>query len=162
MNDTTLIQIEDIKNVTSISDNIDVAMLEPFLFNAQEMYIRPVCGDALMDAMLASVASGGTGYTTLIDNQVLYALAYCTWYSAAPFLNFKTQRKGIVTQSSDNSTNVTLDEFGVYTSRIESMQTFYLRRLREFLDDNDTTYPLYAKDDDITPSSSSSIFLGFA
>lgn len=161
MTDTTLIQIEDIKSVTSISDNIDVAMLEPFLFNAQEMYIRPVCGDALMDAMLADVAAGGTGYTTLISNYALYALAFSTVFSFLPFNLMKIQKKGIVKQSSDNSESVSIDEFGLLSTRIENSMTFYIRRLRKYLNENNNTYPLYACDDDITPSNSSSIFLGF-
>ena len=162
MNDTTLIQIEDIKNVTSISNNIDVEMLEPFLFNAQEMYIRPVCGDAMYDAMIAEVGAGtGSTYTSLIENYVMYALAYSTWFSAAPFMHIKTQKKGIVLQNSDNSTNATMDEFSMYVQRIENTQTFYLTKLKDYLDDNKSTYSLYATTDQINPSNSSSIFLGF-
>ena len=161
MNDTTLIQISDIKNVTSISDNVDVEILEPFLFNAQAMYISPITGDALYSAMLDDVASGGTTYQTLIENFVLFALSYACWYSAAPFMHFKTHKKGVVKQSSPDSESVTMDEFGTYTQRIENTMTFYLRKLRTYLNDNKTLYPLYCADDDITPSNSSTIFLGF-
>jgi len=163
MEDTLLITIEDIKNVTSISDNVDVSILEPFLATSQDMYIRPVVGDSLMDAMIASVASGGTQYQALIDNYILKALAYSTWFSAAPFLHFKTHKKGIVVQSSDNSTNVTPEEFSIYVQRIENNQTFYLRRLKDYLDTSaaKALYPLYATTDQINPSNSSSIFLGF-
>jgi len=163
MNDTLLITIEDIKNVTSISDNVDVAQLEPFLATSQDMYLRPLVGDALMDAMLDSVASGGTGYTNLIQNFCLNALAYSTWYSAAPFMHMKTQKKGIVLQNSDNSTNVTTDEFSIYSQRVENNMTFYLRRLKTYLDTAaaKVLYPLYATTDQINPQNSSSIFLGF-
>jgi len=163
MNDTVLIEINDIKQVTSISDNVDVEQLSPFLFTSQEMYIRPVVGDALMDAMVASVASGGTGYTSLINNYILYPLAYSTWYSSAPFLHMKTQKKGIVKQNSDNSDNVSLDEWTVYSQRIENNMTFYLRRLKTYLDTAaaKALYPLYCTTDQISPKNGSSIFLGF-
>lgn len=160
MEDTLLITIEDIKEVTSISDNVDVEMLEPFLATSQDMHIRPVVGDALMDAMLDDVASGGTTYKTLIENYILKALAYSTWFSAAPFMHMKTQRKGIVLQNSDNSTNVTPEEFSIYIGRVEGSMTFYLRRLKDYLDNNKTLYPLYTQSDQINPTSSSSIFLG--
>jgi len=160
--DTTLINIEDIKTVTSISQNIDVEMLEPFLFNAQEMYIRPICGDALMDAMLVDVATGGTAYSTLINNQIIYALSYSVVHSFLPFNHIKIQKKGVLLQTSDSSTSASMDEFTMLSQRIENSQTFYLRRMKDYLDDNLTLYPLYAKDDQITPTSSSSIFLGFA
>ena len=161
MEDTVLITIDDIKQVTSISENIDTQMLEPFLFNAQEIYIRPICGDALMNAMVDDVATGGTTYSELINNYIIYALSYASWFSAAPFMAYKTEKKGIVKQSSDNSDNLDTTEMSIYLQRIENMMTFYLSRLRTYLDDNSSTYPLYCKDDDILPSNSSSIFLGF-
>jgi len=164
MEDTLLISIEDIKAVTSISDNIDVSMLEPFLATSQDMYIRPVVGDALMDAMIASVATGGTTYQSLIDNYVLKALAYSTWFSAAPFLHMKTQKKGIVLQSADDSTNISLDEWSVYSQRIENNMTFYLRRVKDYLDTAaaKALYPLYASNKQINPQNSSGIFLGYS
>jgi len=153
--------IKDIQNLTSISDNIDVEILSPFLYNAQEMYIRPVCGDALMDAIIVDAETGGTTYETLIENYIFYPLAYATWFSSAPFIAYKTMRKGLVTQSSDNSQNLTTEEMSIYLGRIESTMTFYLRKLRTYLNENKASYPLYCNDDDITPSNSSSIFLGF-
>ena len=161
MNDTTLINIEDIKAVTSISENVDTAQLEPFLFTSSEMFIRPIVGDALMDAMVADVATGGTTYESLINNQILLPLAYATWYSASPFLAYKTHKKGVVKQNSENSENLTVDEMSIYNQRIENSMTFYLRRLTTHLNDNKTLYPLYASADQINPKNSSSIFLGF-
>jgi hypothetical protein len=161
MNDTTIITINDIKEVTSISNNIDVEQLEPFLMTSQDLHIRPILGDALMDAVISSVGTGGTDYTTLVENYILKALAYASWHSAAPFLHMKTQKKGIVKQNSDNSDNIDINEFGIYSERIESTMTFYLRRLKEYLDDNKELYPLYSASSQINPSNSSSIFLGF-
>ena len=161
MNDTTLITIDDIKNVTSISNNIDVELLEPYLYQAQD-YIREVVGDAMYDAMIAEVAAGtGSTYTSLIENYVMYALGFAAWFDAAPFLHIKTQRKGVVLQASDNSTNATPEEFSIYIGRIEGLMRKNLRKLKEYLDDNKDTYSLYRTSDQINPQSSSSIFLGF-
>jgi len=163
MEDTLLISIEDIKNVTSISNNVDVEILEPFLATSQDMYIRPIVGDSLMDAMILSVSTGGTAYESLINNYVLKALAYSTWFSASPFMAYKSQKKGVVTQNSDNSTNLTTEEMSIYMGRIEGNMTFYLRRLKEYLDTAaaKALYPLYCTTDQINPQNSSGIFLGF-
>ena len=163
MNDTLLISIQDIQNVSSISDNIQVESLEPFLSTSQDMYIRPLVGDALMDDMLADVATGGTQYQSLIDNYILRALAYATVFSYLPFGHMKVQKKGIVLQNSDNSQNVSVEEFSILSQRTESTMTFYLRRLKEHLDlpASKVLYPMYATTDQISPQNSSSIFLGF-
>ena len=163
MEDTVLIEISDIKNVTSISDNLDVEQLSPFLFTSQEMYVRPIVGDALMDAMVDDVATGGTAYQRLINNYILYPLSYATWFSSAPFLHMKTQKKGIVKQSADDSDNVSLDEWSVYSQRIENSMTFYLRRLKTYLDTAEAKalYPLYCTTDQINPQNGSGLFLGF-
>ena len=163
MNDTLLISIQDIQNVSSISDNIQVESLEPFLSTSQDMYIRPLVGDALMDDMLADVATGGTQYQSLIDNYILRALAYATVFSYLPFGHMKIQKKGIVLQNSDNSQNVSVEEFSILSQRTESTMTYYLRRLKEYLDlpASKVLYPMYATTDQINPQNSSSIFLGF-
>ena len=161
MDNTTLITINDLKDVTSISDNVDVELLKPFLFTSQEMYIRPVLGDAFMDEIINDVSTGGTSYETLINNYIVYALAYSTWFSAAPFIHMKTSKKGILKQSSDNSENVSLEEFGVYSSRIENLMTFYLKKLENYLNDNKSIYPLYCSSDVVNHTNSSTIFLNF-
>ena len=163
MNDTTIITIEDIKNVTSISQNVDVEMLEPFLFNAQLMYIQPLVGQALYDAIIAEIEAGtGSTYTSLIDNYILNALSYATFFSFLPFNHLKVQKKGVLLQTSDNSTSASPEEFALLSGRVEGMMTYYLRRLKEYLDDNKTTYTLYKTSDQISPQNSSSIFLGFS
>ena len=162
MNDTLLITIDDIKAVTSISDTIDVAMLEPFLFNAQVIYILPLIGQALYDAIITEIeGTTGSTYTTLINNFVLYALSYATFHSFLPFNHVKVQKKGVLLQTSDNSTSASPEEFALLAGRVEGMMTYYLRRLKEYLDDNKDTYTLYATSDQQNPQNSSGIFLGF-
>jgi len=136
MNDQTLITVEDIKNVTSISDNVDVEILEPYLYQVQD-YIKDVVGVAMMDAMLAEVAATtGSTYTSLIENYVIYALAFAAWFDAAPFMHIKTHKKGVVLQSSDSSTNVSPEEFSIYIGRIEAQMRKNLRKLKDYFVDN--------------------------
>lgn len=163
MEDTTLITIEDIKNVTAISNNIDVEVLEPWLATSQDIYIRPLVGDALMDAMIASVASNGTGYTGLIDNYILRPLAFAAWHDSDIFLHVKTQKKGLVTQASSDSTTASDTQFSNYSQRIEGKMTFYLNKLKDYLDTSAAKilYPLYTSSEQINPQNSSSIFLGY-
>lgn len=161
MIDTTIINIEDIKKITSISNNIEVDMLEPFLFNSQEIYIRPLLGDAMYTAIIAEVGGTGNTYTSLIEDYIQYALAYATYFTYIPFGHIKLQKKGLVLQTSENSTSASMEEFSMYTKRVESTMTFYLAKMKDYLDDNKITYLLYTSSDQINPQNSSSIFLGF-
>lgn len=164
MDDTTLIQISDIQNITSISDNIEVDQLSSFLFNAQNIYVLPLVGQALYDAMIAEIIAGtGSTYTSLIENYVAYALAYATFHSFLPFGHIKVHKKGVVLQTSDNSASASPEEFALLSGRVESTMRFYLKKLKDYLDDNKDIYTLYKSTDTAsTPQNSSSIFLGFA
>jgi hypothetical protein len=161
MNDYVILPIEQLKTMTSISDNIDVEMLEPYLFIAQQRYIRPLVGDALMDAITADQQSGGTAYQTLVQDYLWYALAYATWNDASIFMAYKTHKKGVVKQGGDNSENLNVEEMSIYTSRIRNNMTFYLDRAKDYLNDNKSVYPLYNSTDQRGESNSSSIFLDF-
>lgn len=161
MQDYTIISIEQMKELTSISENVDVELLRPFLFTAQEMYIRPLLGDSMMDDLVNDAQSGGTKYEFLIENYLYFPLAYATWHSAAPFLHYKTQKKGVVKQYSENSDNVTVEEFGIYAQRIENLMTYYLDRAKDYLEENEDSYPLYKRDLQIGGGNSSDIFLDF-
>lgn len=162
MNDTTIIQIDDIKEVTSISDNVDIKLLQPFLFDSQNIYLQPILGDALLTDIQDNVESGTTKYDELINDYIIYALSYSTFFSFLPFNHLKVQRKGLVKQSSDNSVNIDMDEFAMLSGRVESTQVYYLNRLRDYLDDNKELYPLYRSECSIgIKNSSSGIFLGF-
>ena len=151
--------VERLKELTSISDNIDPTMLEPYLFSAQELYVEELLGVDMYNDVLNNIVSGTTKYDFLIKNYLDYIIAYGSWSLAAPFLNYKTQRKGIVKQTSDYSDSVTVDEYVIYAKKIENMVSFYIRKTYKYLNDNVSSYPLYEGSKKNT--NSSSIFLGF-
>jgi hypothetical protein len=134
-------------------------MLEPYLYSAQELYVEELLGDELYDDLINNIVSGTTKYDFLIKNYLDYVIAYGSWSLAAPFLNYKTQRKGIVKQTSDNSDSISIEEFGIYSKRIENTLTFYSTKTIKYLDKNNNQYTLF-KNDNLSQNSSS-IFLGF-
>lgn len=143
--DSTLITTNKLKEFTSISDNIDVNLLQPHLLIAQQLYIQPILGDALYTSILAQfdnqTLSGDT--LTLYDEYITPAIGFSAWFSAAPFLLYKTQRQGIQTQNGDNSTPLTSDEFSLYSARVENFKNFYCDRLLKYLEDNYDKFPLF-------------------
>ena len=152
--------VDRIKEITSISNNIDPSQLEPYLYTAQDMYVEDLLGADMYNDLLDNVFSGTTKYTFLIKNYLDYVIAYGAWSLASPFLNYKTQKKGIVKQNSDNSDNINIDEFNIYSKRIENTMTHYITKTIKYLEDNKTQYSLYKNNDNYN-TNSSNIFLNY-
>lgn len=161
--ESTLTTVEQLKNLTSISDTMDCALLQPHLLIAQQLYVEPILGDALYNDILAQydaqTISGNT--TTLLDEYITPAIGFASWFSAAPFLAYKTQRVGIGSQASPDTTPVTPEELSLYVARVENYMDFYLRRLQKYLDDNATLFPLYRSGDSQEVSKGGVIYLGY-
>ena len=144
---------------------MDVALLEPHLLIAQQLYVAPVLGDALYNDIVQRYDNQTlTGDSwTLFQDYILPAIAYGAWFSAAPFLNYKTQRAGIQTLSSPDNTPVTVEELSLYIARVENYKNFYCQRLNDYLVlDNYVKFPLFRGDD--TPANmnkGTGLYLGF-
>ena len=160
--ESTIVTTTDLKNFTSIGDNVDPELLFPFLLIAQQLYVQSVLGDALYNDIISRYDNEWlTGDTqTLYENYIVPAVAYSAWYCSAPFINYKTQRSGISTTTSDVMTPVSPEEFNIYSQRVRNFMDYYLKRLEDYLIANKTTFPLYCEQD--TPSQGGGqIFLGY-
>ena len=160
--ETTLVTVPDLKNFTSIGDNVDPDLLFPHLLIAQQLYLQPVLGDALYNNIVSRYdnqqLTGATG--TLYTEYIISALAYSAWFSVAPFLNYKTMRTGIAVQSTDVLIPVSPEEFSIYNSRVENFKTYFLNRLEDYLIDNSTLFPLF-RQNSVNQSSGGSLYLGY-
>jgi len=160
--ESTIVTTEQLKNFTSIGENVDVDLLFPHLLIAQQLYVQPVLGDALYNDIVDRFDNNTlTGDTqTLYELYIIPALAYSAWYSVTPFLNFKTQRTGIATQGTDVLTPVTPDELAIYTDRVNNFKIYYLNRLEQYLIDNASTFPLY-RQNDVNQNKGGELYLGW-
>lgn len=148
--ESCLITTVDLKKLTSISENMDVELLQPFLLISQQLYVAPILGTALYDDIISRYDNQTlTGDTwTLFEDYILPTIAFGAWFAAAPFLNFKTQRAGIQTLSSPDNTPVTVEELSLYIQRVENLMKFYQDRLNDYLvADNYVKFPLFRSDD---------------
>jgi hypothetical protein len=160
--ESTIVTVNDLKNFSSIGENVDPELLYPHLLIAQQLYLQPVLGDALYNDIVSRFDNSQlTGDTqTLYEQYIIPALAYSSWYSVSPFLNYRTQRAGINTTSSDVLTPVTPEELNIYLSKVENFKQFYLDRLEKYLVTNATLFPLF-RQNDVKEMNGSSIYLGY-
>lgn len=161
--ESTIVTAEQLKTLTSLSQNIDCELLNPHLLISQQLYIEPVLGTALYNDIISRYDNNAlTGDTqTLYEDYIVQAIGFAAWFSAAPFLNYKTQRAGIQTLSSPDNTPVTVEELSLYIARVETMKNFYLDRLRDYLYANQTLFPLYRSSDSQQVSKGGGIYLGY-
>jgi len=160
--ESTIVTVNDLKNFTSIGENVDPELLFPHLLIAQQLYLQPVLGDALYDDIVSRFDNNQlTGDTqTLYEGFIIPSLAYSAWYSVAPFLQYKTQRVGINTQGSDVLTPVSIDELNIYLTKVNNFKDYYLSRLEKYLVANIDLFPLF-RQNDVKEMNGSGIYLGF-
>jgi len=163
--ESTIVNSEQLKALTSISQNIDVELLNPHLLISQQLFCASILGTALYDDMVSRYDNQAiTGDSlTLYEEYIVPAIAYGAWYSASPFLAYKTNRSGIQTQGSPDNVALTPEEMSIYIGRVQNLKDFYCQRLNNYLiKDNGLKFPLFR--DGNTPvesSHGSSLYLGF-
>jgi len=145
MDKINFLTIDLLKQIVPISMNVDAMLLEPFIPTAEEMNVNPILGLALTNELLVAIESGVvTGNTlTLLNDYIIPASAWSTFYEAAPFIIYRSVNAGITKKQSDNSTALDQSEFAVYRQSINDKSVFYLNRLINYLEDNKALYPNY-------------------
>jgi hypothetical protein len=166
--ESTICTTEQLKQLTSLSNNIDVELLQPHLLIAQQLYVASILGDALYNDICNRYDNNQlTGDTlTLYSDYIIPAIGFAAWFSVAPFLAYKTTRAGIQTQSASDGANVAVipEELSLYIARVENFKNFYCQRLNQFLiDDDGVKYPLFRSGDDtpVETNKGGTLYLGF-
>lgn len=163
--ESTLVTTVQLKSLTSISNLMDVDLLQPHLLIAQQLFVQPVLGDPLYNNIISRYDNNTLTGDTLVlyDDYIVPAIAYSAWYSAAPFIAYKTTPSGIQTQGSPDTTATTSEELSLYINRVGNYKDFYLKRLNDYLiADNGAKFPLFR--DGNTPvenSKGGGIYLGY-
>ena len=94
-----------VKSVSNISDNVAGKYLRPSIREAQEIKMRTIVGDALLDKLKALVEDNTIGevanaaYKTLVD-RAQYFLAYSAIVELVPKVTFKIANAGSPSQNS--------------------------------------------------------------
>ena len=147
---TTYLTVDELKDFTPISANVDVTLLENWIPVAESMHIVPILGTALDTALKAELEATGTltgdNYTLLTHIQ--NASAWYTFLESVTFIRTKAVNKGVTQGYSDNSNTTPLDDFKDFKQSILDKAIFFRNYLIDFLTLNASTYPLWRSDDD--------------
>lgn len=135
-----------VKNVSSISDNLAGKFLQPSIREAQDIKLKGIIGENLLDKLEALGkagtlnADGNEAYLALVE-QCQYFLAYSAIVEVCLKVSYKVGNFGVVKSNDENLQVATQDE-------IAKMQYYYQAKadsacidLQHYVLENKASYP---------------------
>ena len=141
-----LCSCDNIRDYSNISANIEVKYIRSAIREAQDLRLRPILGDNLIDK-LKGLVKGGTidatanvVYKTLID-KCQYLLIYYSIAELCCKVNYKIANAGVVHTPDDKVEVVSYDEMSKIKADYTQKGDVYARELQTYLLNNHTLYP---------------------
>ena len=142
MTDILLITEQSIKNLTNISDNMSGKLLLPAIREAQEINLREILGDALLDELKRQVAENDVRETySLLILQCQYYLAYQACANICMITSVKIDNAGLQRVSDEKMEPLPVSEVNQIHDYYQSKADFYCERLQHFLLQHKEDYP---------------------
>jgi len=162
-----------VKSVTSASDNLSGKYVLPSLREAQEIGLRGILGDDLLDKIKGLIKSGDLEtesngvYKTLVDH-CQYYLAYMTIVEVTNKVSYKIGNFGVTKTQDENLQVATQDEIAKMQFYYQSKADACCLDLQHFLLDHRSDYPELTEcccnriESNLRSAASCGIFLGGA
>jgi hypothetical protein len=134
-----------LKENTPLNDNLDDKLLKNAIKEAQEIYIRDIIGSGLYNEIQTQAFNSTLTNLnqTLIDNYIAPCLKYYTLVESMLPLTFKFLNKSVATRSAEFATPATPSDLSLIEHRYRDKAEYYAERLRDYLKENTTQYPLF-------------------
>jgi hypothetical protein len=140
-----LVSENKLKAFTALHENVRVEDVAPFVLQAQDLFLQPQLGTKfykeLKDGVLNNTLTPDE--TELLEDYIAPMLIHRAFALSVPFIKYKVVDKGVVSGTSETSTQTSLDEVQYLISKIEDTAEFYAQRLREFFFDHPGMFPAY-------------------
>lgn len=150
-----LISEQEVKDLTSLGDNVDVKKFRHWIQVAQDIYMKPAIGETCYDLLLDSVENDDpTALETILldgDNRsfagLKIALAHWVVFLAFPDLWINTGNTTLQKRTGDNFETVTMEEFSLKRKQIEQAASSYTNYLISYIQKHRAdSYPCYVCD----------------
>lgn len=164
---------EFVKSISNIADNLSGKYLLSALREAQEIHLKGIIGEALLDKCKALVEGGNLdddgnkNYAELVE-RCRYFLAYSTIAECVMKVSFKVANAGVV-RTADETTQVpTFGEVALVKKEYQNKADYYCYELQKWLRKNYSLFPELSDSDcsrisaHLRDSATCGIFLGGA
>lgn len=140
-----LVSEAKLKSFTALHENVRVEDVAPYVLQAQDLYLQPQLGTKFFKQLKDNVYTNTLTQdeTELLEEYIAPMLIHRSLALAIPTIKYKIVDKGVLSGSSETSTQTTLDEVQYLISKIENTAEFYAQRLREFFFDHPGMFPFY-------------------
>lgn len=139
-----------LKEITNLSENVDIDVIKPNLIKAMDIDIIPFLGfDLNTELQTAIINNTITPKQQELLNIITKAMAHFTAHRTYVDILFKWMNKSAVTPSVENGVNMNKNDM-VYVKDIAKHDAeFYLKQAKNFLEKNKTDFPSYFLDCDV-------------
>ena|SRR5689334_12177482 len=136
---------EYLKENTPLDSNVDPKVLRMAMREAQEVFIRDIIGSGLYNELCDQINADtlSTDNENLLVSYIRPCQKYYILYDSAHALSFQLVNKGVVTRNSDFQQPADIQAITTLMNSWKDKAEYYAQRIREFLLENITTYPLY-------------------
>ena len=142
MTDILLITEQSIKNLTNISDNMSGKLLLPAIRESQEINLREILGDALLNELKRQVEIDDVRETYgRLLLQCQYYLAYQSCANICMITSVKIDNAGLQRVSDEKMEPLPVSEVNQIHDYYQQKADFYCERLQHFLLQNKDDYP---------------------
>jgi len=139
----SLITTEQFKKTVAVQNSVDKEMLEPFLSQAEDLWLRPLLGEELYNNFRQAFDDETLSpmYETLYSFAVPF-LAYFAFYEYIPFSYAHFTNKGIV----KNGSEVDLDDMTFLRASVLGTAKAYEKNLSDWLATNTSSFLPFVED----------------
>lgn len=146
------ININSIKELSLIDDNVDEKLLKPTLRMVQDIYLQKILGTPLYEDYMVKIDADDTlaaytDYKALLQDYIKPVLIYYVCMHSLFAIRYRLMNKGVLVKTSENSSAADSIEVKVLKDEFRMTAESYAELLTRYLKENTATFPLY---DDIT------------
>jgi len=149
-----------LKSSTALSLAVDTDLLNPYIRQAQKLYVETKLGtdltQKLKDLIVAGTvdSEGNAAYKTLLDDYIGDMLPNYCLYHAFNFLRFKIEKGNIYAKTSETGTALTTEESQSLREEILNTSQYYTERMIDYICNNTSSFPEYSTNSgsDVNPS----------
>jgi hypothetical protein len=101
-----------VKDNTLLHENIDFKFIRPVIMLSQDIHLQPKLGSTMFNELKTQIIGGSLTAvnTTLLNDYIQPMLLYWVQAEAPAAISYKFLNKGLMQQSSENSSTASLDE----------------------------------------------------
>lgn len=149
MTDALLISEATIKKYCVIENNVDPKLIEATIVMVQDIQLQQVIGTALYNKLLTDCPTFTGVYSTLMDNYIIPFLMNAVIADGCTTFLYRFSNKGPVTSNSENDSPISEAQVNRIEAKWRAQADFYGKRLSLYLDQNYSSFPELATNDEM-------------